>query len=391
MFVISGSDDTTVRINCINIAQRSFFHTLTINRHNDLVTDVFYCFNRIDSSFIVSGDVTDAIHVWDFRNGCEHCSWKGDLLCTEGGEGNSTPIAVGLTDQRTLSVWNIETKALHRVISGNFGLIDIATVDLSSHVIVLSTFSDGTTTSTLQVWDLDTGKRTRMSKLGTNTVSAMCIVSRRVHRHSLTTTTPTAMGGLQPLVATAYSNNDIVIRDLLSWKVRRFLRGHTEPVFALTVWIHGNHAPLLASGGGDCDLRIWDVQKGRQLLLLPAAHEGYIYSVSFCAGHKVPVLVSGGVDKKVQVWDITPLLREMNWERRRAFLLFLTSHSLSMGLSYSYSPTPTLHPHRVTPSHGGGVDVRSYRETRHQCDDSNGNLERCFRSKDICSLISSYL
>ena len=108
--------------------------------------------------------------------------------------------------------------------------------------------------------------------------------------------------------------------------------GHSDYVGSVTAW-RGNQ-PIIISGSSDGTIKAWNTQTGA-LIATGEGHTRDIWAVAVSHGNK-PLIVSSSFDRTMRVWDLNPMLAEINWERRKWFVLFLA------GL-WRYNALPMIH------------------------------------------------
>jgi WD40 repeat protein len=95
--------------------------------------------------------------------------------------------------------------------------------------------------------------------------------------------------------------------------------GHTDYVGAVACW-KGN-LPIIVSGSSDGTIKAWNTQTGA-LIATGEGHTRDAWALGVTNEPNARIL-SGSFDRTVKVWDLNPVLRELNWQRRRDYCLFL--------------------------------------------------------------------
>lgn len=101
------------------------------------------------------------------------------------------------------------------------------------------------------------------------------------------------------MLATAGVDKMVRLRDLVSGKLFKPLRGHDYEIFSIAFSPNGK---VLATGGRDKTVRLWSTATGELLGEPLRGHEDWIYSVSFSPDGNTLATASG--DKTVRLWDI---------------------------------------------------------------------------------------
>ena len=96
--------------------------------------------------------------------------------------------------------------------------------------------------------------------------------------------------------------------------------GHTDYVGAVAAW--KGPQPIVVSGSSDGTVKAWNTQDGS----LIATGEGHTRDAwALGATHEPDALiVSGSFDRTLKVWDLNPVLKGLNWQRRKHFCMFLS-------------------------------------------------------------------
>ena len=130
----------------------------------------------------------------------------------------------------------------------------------------------------LRVWDLETGKQTRLLAQQDG-VTAACFAADGKH------------------VASGAHDGTITLWDAETGRVSRVLRRHQGEVSALAFAPDGKR---VASGGEDGTVRVWDLARGRGLVL--HGHADLVRALAWFPGGTR--LASASDDGTVRVWDL---------------------------------------------------------------------------------------
>jgi WD40 repeat protein len=101
--------------------------------------------------------------------------------------------------------------------------------------------------------------------------------------------------------------------------LRTLETGHTDYVGAVACW-KGN-LPIVVSGSSDGTIKAWNTQTGA-LIATGEGHTRDAWALGVTNEPNARIL-SGSFDRTVKVWDLNPVLRELNWQRRRDYCMFL--------------------------------------------------------------------
>ena len=189
--------------------------------------------------------------------------------------------AVSGSNDKTLRLWDLSTGKCTRVMKGHTDLVLCCSVtpDGSSAV-------SGSADNTLRLWDLSTGKCTRVMEGHTNWVRCC----------SVTPDGSSAVSG----------SEDYTLRiwDLSTGKCTRVMKGHTNSVNCCSVTPDGSSAvsgSWAVSGSEDYTLRVWDLRTGECTRVMEG-HTSWVYCCSVTPDGSSAV--SGSTDKTLRLWDL---------------------------------------------------------------------------------------
>ena len=148
-----------------------------------------------------------------------------------------------------------------------------------------NTLASGGDDHTVQLWDVETGRRQTVLK-NTDWVGSVAF----------------APDG--ETLASASADMSIRLWDIQKGIVRAILKGYNGTVRSVVFSPDGQ---TLASGGDNQTIELWDVKTGQTGLVL-RGHNGAVYSVAFSPDGRT--LASGGSDETIKLWDaVTGQLR----------------------------------------------------------------------------------
>ncbi|MGL5080482.1 MAG: protein kinase domain-containing protein [Microcoleaceae cyanobacterium] len=143
-----------------------------------------------------------------------------------------------------------------------------------------ATLASGSQDQTIEIWQLNRGKRWYTLTGHTNWVTSLSF-------------SPDGK-----LLASGSRDKTIEIWDMVKGKRWFTLAGHAAGVEVVRFSLDGK---LLASGSRDKTIEIWDMTKGKRWFTL-TGHEDYVYGLSFSPNGQI--LASGGRDNSVRLWDL---------------------------------------------------------------------------------------
>lgn len=163
------------------------------------------------------------------------------------------------------------------------------------------TLASGSRDKTIEIWDLDRGRRWYTLTGHEEGVEAI------------------AFSGIEEILASGSRDHTVEIWDLKKGKRWYTLIGHSD-------WVHAvafsPKEEILASASRDKSIEIWDLKKARRWYSL-AGHSDRVYSLAFSPNGKF--LASGSRDKTVKVWEmksgkeLLAIAAHSDWVRSVAF------------------------------------------------------------------------
>jgi WD40 repeat protein len=229
-----------------------------------------------DGRRVVSASDDRTLKVWDLDSRHVHATLEGhaDQIngCAVTADGR---YLVSASNDETLKIWDLNSAHTLATLDGHTHGVNACAVTADGRRVV-SASRDGT----LKVWDTDSGRvlATLQSHFGgVNT----CAVMRNGRR-----------------VVSASEDGRLYIWSLDSGRRLTTLEGHAEQVLACTVTPDGRR---VVSASEDRTLRVWDLVSGRRLATL----KGHNGGVNACAmtvdGRRV---ISASWDGTLKVWDL---------------------------------------------------------------------------------------
>ncbi|KAH8797291.1 WD40-repeat-containing domain protein [Flagelloscypha sp. PMI_526] len=308
--IVSGSDDTTVRIWDAESGKR--LHTLV--GHTQSVNSIVF---SPDGKRIVSGSEDRTVRIWNAESGKQLRTLDGhtDAVESVALSPDGKRIVSGSSDS-TVRIWDAESGKHLRTLGGHTGYVWSVSFSPDGKRIV-----SGSQDSTVRIWDAESGKHLRTLNRHTDSVGSVAFSpnGKRIVSGSKDGTVRiwNAESGKQ--LGTLDGHTDFVgsvtfspdgkrivsgsydrtvrIWNAESGKHLRTLDGHTDAVESVTFSPDGKR---IVSGSSDSTVRIWDAEAGKHLRTLDG-HATYVEAVSFSPDGKY--IVSGSQDSTVHIWD----------------------------------------------------------------------------------------
>jgi hypothetical protein len=163
--------------------------------------------------------------------------------------------------------------------------------------------ASGSDDKTIQLWDIENGKRLRTLKGHTDTIFSVAW----------------SPGG--KTLASGSQDKTIRLWDVETGEQLRILQEHTDSIFSVAWAPDGK---TLASGGADRTILLWNAENGDQLDKLQG-HQDLIYCVAWSPDGLI--LASGSYDQTIRLWDT----------RTKKLLRILAGHTNPI-LSVAWAP-----------------------------------------------------
>ncbi|TDL18729.1 tricorn protease domain 2-containing protein [Rickenella mellea] len=259
--IVSGSDDTTIRVWDVETGVSQPFAG-----HTSSVTSVAF---SQDGRRIVSGSIDKTIRVWDVETGVSQIF--------QGHTGSVTSVAfsrdgkhiVSGSDDITIQVWDVT--GVSKTFQGHTESVTSVAFSQDDRCIV-----SGSKDETIRVWDVETG------------------LSQTFQGHDSWVTSVAFSHDGKHIVSGSF---DMTIR---VWDaetgVPQSFQGHTEPVTSVAFSHGGKH---IVSGSFDMTIRVWDAETGISQPF--QGHTGWVTSAAFSQDGKR--IVSGSSDRTIRLWD----------------------------------------------------------------------------------------
>ncbi len=302
--VISGSRDNTIRVwdlesgECLKVLGEAGLW----NGVNRVLS--------VDGRHVVSSTL-HTICVWDVESGeClkefEHVWYYGHvrrayyydvtffLLSTDGRRVIS--VSKGRMQNVRLCVWDVDSGECLKVLEGNTGAVKSLVLTADGKRVITESFfpaqgewnqeskafqeAERPSSSTLHVWDVESGKCLKVLEGHTGVVKSLVITAdgRRV-------------------ISGSYDNT-IRVWDLEGGACLKVLEGHTCGVNTIVLRADGRR---VISGSDDNTIRVWDLESGECLKVFEG-HTGAVESLVLSAdGRRV---TSASCDNTIRVWDV---------------------------------------------------------------------------------------
>ncbi|MDE3148400.1 MAG: WD40 repeat domain-containing protein [Acidobacteriota bacterium] len=292
-----------------------------------------------DRRRLVSGSLDSEVKLWNLDNGevlrtfQGQTGWIESLAFSPDGRTVASGTVTG-----AVKLWNVVSGELERTLQDNSGKVDFVAFSPDGQTLASafcfadsagtasSPNSSGTSSGTIELWDLTSGQMVR-----TVQEHAPCAVSLAFSPDGRTLTSGNAddtiklwdiaSGGLTKtlrgqdasatslafspvsraghVLASGSSNGTINIWNVADGTVIRALRGHKDTVTAV---IFSSSGHILASVSRDKTAKLWNAMNGNLLRTLDDP-TGPIFSVAF--NRDGLALVSGADDRTIRVWDLT--------------------------------------------------------------------------------------
>lgn len=268
-FIVSGSDDNTVRI--WDVATKKPIRTLA--GHTSAVTSVDF---SSDGVFIVSGSKDNTVRIWEFATGilirkiAKHSNSVNSVAFSPDGK----TVASGSGDGTVRISEAITGRQIHTLDSYSYQVFSVAFSPDSSFI------AGGCGDNMVKIWDATSGK----------------LIRTLTGHRSVAMSVDFSPDG--KFVASGSADNTVRIWDAVSGHPVRTITGHMKEIRSIK---YSPDAKFIVSGSGDNTIRIWAAATGNQIRSL--SNEGSPLSVCYSPNGEFIVFGTGG--KEIKIWNMS--------------------------------------------------------------------------------------
>lgn len=192
-------------------------------------------------------------------------------------------LALSGGDDRTLRLWDLETRQCTRVLEGHEHRVGTVCLSLDGRLAL-----SGSDDRTMRLWDLTTGTCQHVFDIGSGRVFSVAL-SPDGRLAMMAASTDESVAGIE--------ETNLQLWNLMAGRRQRGFEGHTSVVKAVALSGDGRWG---LSGSDDHTVRLWDVVAGRCLRVFEG-HQHYVSSVCFSADRHWAL--SGSWDGTVRLWE----------------------------------------------------------------------------------------
>ena len=279
-YVVSGSDDTTVRVWSYNTGAK--VHVLTGHKGS-----VYSVAVTPDGKHVVSGSADKTVRVWSLASGSQVRELHGKFhVFSVAVTPDGAHVVSGSADW-TVRIWQLADGAPRRRLTGHTNIVrSVAVTPDGAHVV------SGSWDNTVRVWSFATGAEVRVLRGHGAPVMSVAVTPDGVH------------------VVSGSSDKTVRVWLFNTGQLMHTLGGHTANVTSVAVTPNSMY---VVSGLSDDKVRVWPLKPSVRRTDLPApalieldGHKGGTISVATLTNEKDGTskkqVVSGGDDNMVCVW-----------------------------------------------------------------------------------------
>ncbi|CAI4211665.1 unnamed protein product [Parascedosporium putredinis] len=266
--IISGSDDTTIRV----WDARSGQQMQKLEGHGGSVTSVAF---SPDGTRIISGSNDKSIRIWDAKSGqqMQKLEGHGRSVTSVAFSPDGTRIISG-SDDETIRIWDTKSGQQMQKLEGYGGSVTSVAFSPDGTRII-----SGSDDKMIRIWDAKSGQQ--MQKLQGHDWRVRSV----------------AFSPDGTRIISGSGDETIRIWDAKSGQQMQKLEGHGRSVTSVAFSPNGTR---IISGSGDETIRIWDAKSGQQMQKLEG-HSDWVGSVAFSPdGTRI---ISGSADETIRIWD----------------------------------------------------------------------------------------
>jgi WD40 repeat protein len=275
-YVVNAREDNTVRV--WNLEKQSEF---ILGGHMSSITSVAISKNN---KYVVSGSWDRTVRLWDLKTKNEKVIMQGhknSITSVAIAEVPSTIISdtktiyiVSASDDKTLIVWNLDTKTLEGTLCGHTGWVTSVAITNDNRYAV-----SGSIDKSVRVWNL-------------RNMSQECILLGHIDSISSIDITSD-----DSYIVTGSRDNDLIIWNLKKRTQEAVLKGHSNNVAGVSITSDNK---FIVSGSWDKTIRVWNLQKKNQVCIV-GNHYCEITYVKVILDNKF--IVSRSADGTPKVWS----------------------------------------------------------------------------------------
>ncbi|MCS6812476.1 MAG: NB-ARC domain-containing protein [Cyanobacteria bacterium] len=279
----SGGDDQTICLwevstgTCLN----------QWHGHDDRIISLAF---SPDGQYLVSGDLRH-IKLWDVATGLCHQTLDATtnrnwaFSFPDWLKASSLILAAG-SDDRAITLWNVNQGRLREVLSGHTDTVQTVTFSQDGTLLASSSADH-----TIKLWDMTNGEC--LQTFGEKNHGVWSLSFGPLSSTNLT------LGSNDGVIVSGGDDQMVKLWDVASGKCLRTMQGHMRRVWSFAL---SHDHQTLATGSDDRKVRLWDVATGQCLGTL-TGHTDWVWAVAF--GFNDRLLASGSDDNTIRLWDVS--------------------------------------------------------------------------------------